>query len=147
VRFYENTGAPFNGYATPSRTSFYDSGWFSVDAPTDRSTFVFSAGADFPVGGLFIPTSDMTWSVQFQGMGGTDSVGVDLYSPPGVGSDYPDYWENNGGWTLLQNNSVPSVPMNFAALMQANATVPEPSTIIFGGLGILLLARQMYRKE
>src|SRR5574340_1842514 len=28
VRFYQNDGAPFNGYATPG-SLFYDSGWFS----------------------------------------------------------------------------------------------------------------------
>ena len=146
VCFYENTGTPFNGYATPSPTSFYDSGWFSVDAPTDRSTFVFSAGAGLPGGGLFIPTSDMTWSVQFEGMGLNDSVGVDLYSPVVVGQVYDDYWQTDGSsWQLMTN----SVPMDFAALMQANASVPEPSTVtlwVFGGFGVLILGRCRRRK-
>jgi hypothetical protein len=147
VCFYENTGTPFNGYATPSPTSFYDSGWFSVDAPTDRSTFVFSAGADFPVGGLFIPTSDMTWGVQFEGMGLNDSVGVDLYSPVVVGQVYDDYWQTDGSsWQLMTN----SVPMDFAALMQANASIPEPSMVtlwVFGGFGVLILGRWRRRKS
>jgi hypothetical protein len=146
VCFYENTGAPFNGYATPSPTGFFDSGWFSVDAPTDRSTFVFSAGADFPVGGLFIPTSDMTWSVQFEGIGLNDSVRLDLYSPVVVGQDYADYWQTDGSsWCLMTN----SVPMDFAALMQANSSVPEPSTAtlwVFGGFGVLILERWRRRK-
>ena len=146
VRFYENTGAPFNGYPTPSPTSFYDSGWFSVSSPTERSIFVFTEGSDFPADGLFIPSSDMTWSVQFQGMGLTDSVGVDIYAPPVAGADYPDYWENNGGWTLLTN----TVPMDFAARFFANQTIPEPSTLalsLVGGLGILTLARRLRRAE
>jgi hypothetical protein len=88
----------------------------------------------------------MTWSVQFQGMTLADSVGVDIYSPPTAGGDYPDYWQNNGGWTLLTN----VVPMDFAARFEANATVPEPATLtlsILGGLGILTLARRLRRKE
>jgi hypothetical protein len=142
VRFYENNGPNFNGYATPG-TMFWSSGWFSVPSPTDRSTFVFTEGADFPVGGLFLPSTDMTWSVQFEGMGATDSVGVDIYSPPTVGQDYPDYWENDGGWQLLTN----SVPMDFAARM--DASIPEPSVAtlaILGGLGILGIATRLRRK-
>jgi hypothetical protein len=144
VRFYENTGAldPFNGYPSPSPTSFFDSGWFSVPSPTSRSTFEFTAGADFPTDGLFIPTSDMTWSVQFQGMGATDSVGVDIYSPTVVGGDYYDYWQNAGtGWTSMTN----TVPMDFAARMEA---VPEPSMLaisLAGGLGILTMLRRLRR--
>jgi hypothetical protein len=88
----------------------------------------------------------MTWSVKFTGLGLDDSVGVDIYSPPVVGTDYPDYWQNDGtGWTLLTN----SVPMDFGARFYAESTVPEPSTVtlsILGGLGILTLARRLRRK-
>src|SRR5262245_50369605 len=42
VKIYLNDGAPFNGYLSPF-TVLYDSGLFSVPAPTDRSTFIFSA--------------------------------------------------------------------------------------------------------
>lgn len=133
VRFYLNDGVLFNGYATPG-TMFYDSGLFSVGLPTDRSTFVFTAGSDFAFGGLYIPANEITWSVQFSGLGGTDEVGVDIYSPPVVGANYPDYWENNAGWSLKTN----TVPMNFAAQFQA--TVPEPSALTLlavAGLGFL----------
>jgi hypothetical protein len=116
VRFYQNNGAPYNGYASPG-TSFYDSGWFSVGSPTARSTLIFTAGSDFPSGGLFIPVDGTTWSVQFQGMAAEDFVGVDLYSPPVIGMSYPDYWENNGGWRLQTN----VVPMDFGARMYAIA--------------------------
>jgi hypothetical protein len=140
VRFYENTGSLFNGYATPSATSFYDSDWFSVGSPTARNTFVFNAGTELPDGGLLLPmpgtVSNMTWSVQFRGMGATDSVGVDLFSPPLVGSDYPDYWQNGGGhWTLLTN----SVPMDFAAQLFAYSTIPEPSALALSLLGALAI--------
>ena len=144
LTFYEMNGGLFNGYETPGTSFFSES--FSVPAPTSRSTFIFTPGTDFPGGvPLYIPTSDMTWSVQFSGMGATDHVGVDIYSPPTVGADYPDYWQDDGGgWTLETN----SVPMDFGALMQANSTVPEPSAAalsIIGGLGILGLARRLRR--
>lgn len=146
VRFYQNDGPLFNTYPTPDH-SFFDSGWFPVSNPTSRSIFEFTAGPglDFPNGGLYIPTSDMTWTVQFQGMSGADHVGVDLYSPPTVGHDYLDYWQNDGGWTL-QTNSVAT--MSFGAWM--DATVPEPSAVtlsILGGLGILTAGSRLRRKE
>ena len=110
VEFYLNDGSLFNGYAAPG-TVFYDSGWFGGFGPTggdtNRATLNFSAGSDFPLGGLWMPVvSNMTWTVQFQGMAAGDSVGLDLYSPPTVGQDYPDYWQNTGpGWTLMTNST------------------------------------------
>jgi hypothetical protein len=148
VRFYENNGAPFNGYPRPSVTPFFDSGWFGGFGPTDydpfRATIYFTEGTDFPSGGLFIPADHITWSVQFQGLGATDTVGVDLYSPPVIGGNFDDYWENGtGGWRLLTN----SVPMDFGARFYA---VPEPSSLVLslaGGLGILILVRRLRRAE
>jgi hypothetical protein len=141
VRFYQNNGPPFNGYLTPG-SIFYDSGWFAI-AATPRSTENFILGSDFAWTGLFLPvTTNMTWSVQFQGMGATDAVGVDIYSPPVVGQDYPDYWQNNGGnWVLLTNNS--GVHIDFAAKMEASAlpTVnPNPPylTNVVSGSNLLL---------
>ncbi len=145
VRFYENNGDLFSGYVAPG-TNFFDSGWFSVPNPTPRSTFVFTAGSDFPSWGLFIPADEMTWSVEFSGMGGTDSVGVDLYSPPTVGQNYDDYWSYSGSSWTLQTNSVAT--MSFGAYMEA--VVPEPSTVtlsIMGGLGMLLLRRRLRREK
>ena len=97
VRFYLNDGSLFNGYNAPG-TGLFDSGWFPVPSTTTpRDTFVFNAGSDFPSGGLYVPASEMTWSVEFQGLGFADEVGLDIYSPPVVGSDYPDYWEVQAG--------------------------------------------------
>ncbi len=149
VQFYVNNGAAFNGYATPSATSFYNSDWFSVSPTlTGRATLNFTEGSDnIPVNGLFLPSSDMTWTVQFRNMAGTDTVGVDLYSPPTVGTevgDFGDYWQNNGGWSLM-TNSVSK--MDFAAKFDA---VPEPSSLVLslgGGLGLLTLAYRLRRKS
>jgi hypothetical protein len=90
-----------------------------------------------------IPTPDMTWSVQSQGLQATDSVGLDLYSPPVVGADVGDDWQYNGGLMLLTN---PTGPMDFGALQQT----PEPSSLtlsLLGGLGILIAVGRFRRKE
>jgi hypothetical protein len=141
VRFYLNDGPLFNGYATPG-TLVYSSGSFAIN-PTARSTLIYTAGSDFPSGGLFLGSgpggtllTNMTWSVQFAGMGPTDTAGVDLYSPPVVGGEHTDYWEYNGSaWSLKTN----SLPMDFAAVMQASAPEPSPMVLsLLGGLGMLI---------
>lgn len=147
VRFYLNDGPLYHTYATP-KTKFYDSLWFSVPSPTPGNAFMFSAGSDFPVDGLFIPADTMTWTVQFRNMEPTDSVGVELYSPPVVGIEYTDYWQNDGagGWLLLTNGV--SMSMDFGAFMDANPAVPEPSIgaiSILGGLGMLGWAYRLRR--
>lgn len=147
VRFYENDGPLFHGYATPGST-FYDSGWFSIDHPTPRNTLCFAAGEAFPDGGLFIPVGlTMTWSVQFQRSVATDSVGLDLYSPAQTGASFPDYWENDGAGWQLKNNAV---PMDFAALLEASVTpVPESSPLTFSILGgaVLLFSGSRWRRK
>ena len=126
VRFYRNDGSSFNGFAAPG-TLFYDSGWFGV-APTLRSQLIFLAGSDFPPGGLYLPVSNFTWTVQFQGMSTGDSAGVDLYSPIETGFSYSDYWQNDpGGWALKTNSAL---TVNFAAQIQAySATPPSAPTL------------------
>jgi len=149
VRFYLNDGPLFNGYATPG-TLVYSSGPFAI-TPTVRSTLIYKAGSDFPLGGLFLGSgpggtllTNLTWSVQFAGMGATDSAGVDIYSPPVVGGEHTDYWEYNGvAWSLKTN----SVPMDFAAVMQASAPEPSPVVLsILGGFAMLLWWGRSSRK-
>jgi hypothetical protein len=140
VRFYLNTGPLFNSYATPTN-AFFDSGLFSIST-TPRSIVNYGP-SDFN-GGLFMPVaSNFTWSVQFQGMGVSDDVGVDLFSPPIVGQNTPDYWENSGaGWSLRTN----AIPINFAARFEA--MVPEPTIIslaILGGLTGLFFRFRRHR--
>jgi hypothetical protein len=148
VRFYLNDGPLFNGYATPG-TMLYNSGPFSI-SPTARNTLIFKAGLDFPVNGLFLGPgpgggllTNLTWSVQFAGMGATDSAGVDIYSPPVVGGEHTDYWEYTAGaWSLKTNG----VPMDFAAVLQAS---PEPSPMVLsllGGLSMLFWWRRLARR-
>jgi len=143
IKFYLNDGTPFNGYSTPS-SNFFDSGWFSLGAPTPRSTIMFDT-TDFGSGGLFMPVlSNFTWSVQFQGMGVNDQVGLDIYNPPVVGGNYPDFWRNPGTWMLETNNAV---PVNFGAVFIA--TVPEPSSLgllVIGGLGMAAAVIRSRRK-
>ncbi|MGD0258841.1 MAG: hypothetical protein ABSD29_03355 [Verrucomicrobiota bacterium] len=150
LTFYQMNGPLVSGYPSPGTSFFSES--FSVPGPTPRSTFIFTPASDFPGGQpLFIPTSDMTWSIQFSGMGATDAVGVDIYGPPTVGQAYGDYWQNDGtvlspSWVLLTN----TVPMDFAAQMYANQNIPEPSVLVLslaGGLGILTLVRRLRRRE
>jgi len=67
--------------------------------------------------------SNMTWSVQFRGMGENDYAGVDIYTPATTGQNYPEYWENLGNdlfpyWVLLTNSA--AGPMDFAAQMEAS---------------------------
>ena len=153
VRFYVNGGPPWDGYPTPGAIPFFDSGWFGGFGPTGaeplRATLVFSA-PDFqpPYGSgglLYIPASEITWTVEFQGMRtGVDTVGLDIYSAPVVGQNYPDYWEYNGGWSLLTN----AVPMDFAARMYAQQNIPEPSSLALwalGGFGMLAFAGRLRR--
>jgi hypothetical protein len=146
VKFYLNDGAPFHGYNTPG-TVLYDTGFFAIN-PTPRSTFVYTPGDGLPIGGLNLPSTDLTWTVQFSGMAAGDTVGVDLYSPPQVGSevgDFGDYWQYNGGWTLLTNSVG---PIDIGAYMVA--TVPEPSSMtlsLLGGVGMLMAMRWFRRKE
>ena len=151
VKFYLNNGALVNGYASPG-TVLYSSPLFGIGT-TPRSTLVFTAGSDFSPSGLYLPASDITWTVQFFGAGATDSVGVDIYNAPVVGSSVPnaglqDYWQNSGGgWQLLTN----AVPMNFGARFFASADpVPEPSAIpltAFGSCLAWVIARRARAKK
>jgi hypothetical protein len=148
VRMFKNDGPAFNGYPTPG-TRFFDSTPIllsSINAgPTPRGTIAFgSLLGDFPLQGLTLPSSDITWTVQFTGMAPSDSVGLDLYYPPTVGQSYADYWSYNGiSWTL-QTNSIS--PTSFGAYF----AVPEPSSLaisLLGGLGVLALVRGLRRKD
>lgn len=127
VRFYNNDGTLFENYKTPG-TVFYDSEWFSIGAQVDRKTLLYEAGKDWAAEGLLMPVvSNMTWTVQFQGMGEGDRIGLDIFYPPSVGTDYTDYWQNDGGaWSLKTN----LVTVGFGSRFEASVTaVPEPTVL------------------
>lgn len=135
VKIYLMDGATNgNGFVTPG-TVLWDSGLFGGFGPTARNTIIFTAaGGDFASTGLFLPSANLTWTVQFSGMGVTDSLGLDVYTPPVVGGNYPDYWQNTGsGWQLLTNSVG---PISFGARMFAAASpVPEPPLEAFTVIG------------
>jgi hypothetical protein len=143
VRFYANNGtnAPADPGILVPNSLLFDSGNFSI-ADTARSTLVFT---DFITGAATPLTTDLpdsfTWSVQFYGTDGAgESAGVDLYSPPTVGGNHIDYWDNAGSfdWRLrFITVDGTNPPASFGALVEA---IPEPATLwlgLFGGLAIL----------
>jgi hypothetical protein len=145
LRFYANDGLPsYSGPNMPG-TLLFDSGPFTI-FETDRLTIIFNnfaTGVAHALAGA-IP-NDFTWSVQFSGLGPGASAGVDLYNPPTVGSDYNDYWYNNGtSWDLM--GATNGTPVNFAVRIQAT---PEPPAIwlsLIGGLTIFGLKWRRGRK-
>jgi hypothetical protein len=135
VRFYANDGtnAPAGTNILVPKTLLYDSGTFSVPA-TPRSTLIFDQST--LGGGVWVPDS-FTWSVQFFGIEDGESAGVDLYSPPTVGGNYLEFWENAGSFDWQYRSIVfngTNVPANFGAFVEA---VPEPSAL---SLAMLALA-------
>jgi hypothetical protein len=142
VRFYDQNGGLFNGQVSPG-SLLWSSGWIRLE-PTPRQTLNF--GPDDFGAGVMIPGNQMTWSVEFSGFIGNDRAGVDLYSPPTIGNNYPDYWQRptGGAWVLMTN----VVAMDFGARLEA-AVIPEPASFglsLFGGLSLLIFARRFRRK-
>jgi hypothetical protein len=128
VRFYANDGALYGANARMPGTLLWNSSAFPITA-TERSRLTFSGDLG---AGVSVPAS-FTYSVQFGGLGAGANAGLDLYSPPGIGNNYPDYWHNTGGsaWELRTGAN----PMDFGATLM----VPEPGTLALGGLGLALL--------
>jgi hypothetical protein len=158
VRWYLNTGAPFNGYATPGSTPFYDSGSVSLAGSTvgsaaspGNNALTFSvANSDFPSGGQSVAGNELTWTVQFSGMGSGDNLGVVLAGGPTIPgtSIGNDYWLNNSGWTLQTDTGDPIPSNDNIAQTWVGTAVPEPSTLalsLVGGFGLLMAVRR-FRK-
>jgi hypothetical protein len=129
LRFYKNDGPLLTNVAFSARvpqTLIFKSKPFPISA-TDRSVLVYTEEADFTNSAAAdvlltgpLPSS-FTWTVQFIGLGAGDTAGLDLYSPPTIGSSFPDYWEFNGSeWELLTYHAAP--PINFGARLEAAVT-------------------------
>lgn len=142
VRFYLNNGPPSSsGPLTPGPVPFYQSSVFPVPfAPTGNNFNFNAASGDWAAPGLLLPVvSNMTWSVQFSGLGAGDDVGLVLFHPPVVGGNYPDFWEFDGTTWTLNADTDPrdgTLPYSFGARFDA---VPEPSTVFAGALTALSL--------
>ncbi len=115
LRFYANDGPTVSGSPSPG-TVLFDSGPFPIPA-TERSLAVFE---DFQIDAVVplnapLPNS-FTWTVELSGLAAGDNAGLDIFSPPAVGSNSPEYWERDGvGWALKTNTGT----MNFAARLEA----------------------------
>lgn len=159
VQFYLNTGAPTNGYATPASTPFYDTGWFDLANPlftfygtnvaTEHFSFADIYGADPQVA---LPTnftlpSDFTVVLTFDGLTNGNVVGLPLFQPPAVGTNYGDYWvkDNSGNWELATN----AAGFNGIGLTMTATATPEPSALSLGalGAGIALLGGLIRRQR
>ena len=130
VRFYLNDGPPpwWDTYPTPG-TVIYDSGWLPVGQALPGS-LVLSAGSGLPADGLFLPSSDMTWSIQFQGLvDDQDAPSLRVFSPPVVGSDPPYSWLNQGDG-YWDRQALDGRTMDFMASFEATE-IPEPSSAAF----------------
>lgn len=127
VRFYQNDGPlTSSGYTSPG-TVLFDSGPFPIPA-MPRGTVVFEDfQTDAPVPLTTALPRAFTWTVQFSGMESGDSAGVDLYSPPAVGGNYTDYWEQEGGGWVLKTNAAAS--MDFAAQVTALSRSITPTVL------------------
>lgn len=137
VRFYFNDGPLYSGYASPG-TVFYDTGWFTVSPPDSYYAGTNSAVWNFtpadlvsgvvPMDPSMALPADFTVSVTFNGMGGSamagyDTLGLNDFESPTVGTNYGDYWLNVGGnWSLLEH----AVPVAFAMQLNAASTPGAP---------------------
>ncbi|MEI7729986.1 MAG: PEP-CTERM sorting domain-containing protein [Verrucomicrobiota bacterium] len=132
VRFYANDGVNWDSTFKMPGSLLFDSTPFAVSA-TSKSLLIFDT--DFG-SGLLVPNS-FTWTVQFSGLGGGATAGVDLFSPPTVGNTLTSYWINNGSsWGL--RTSTNSMNINFGAEF-AGTSVPEPGVYALSGLGLALM--------
>lgn len=139
LRFYANDGT--NAPAGPSifvpESLLFESDPFAISSTTG-ATLVFD---ETELGGGVVVPDSFTWSVQFFGTddGVGESAGVNIYSPPTVGGNYLEYWDNAGSFdwqyrTITVDGT--NVPASFGALVEA---VPEPSACLLGLLGGLAI--------
>lgn len=152
ISMYANTGAPFNGYATPGASTLWDSGYFSLStpyaynpvppvppSPLYGATLIEDGAAGFAP--LLVP-KDFTLVVEVTGLAAADSLGIELFDPATVGSNYGDYWLNSGGgWTLISSPGA-----DFAAVFQGTAAPDAASTAMLLGAalsGLALLRRKL----
>ena len=110
-------------------------------------------GSLVPLGvGVAMP-SDFTMVFTFDGitnglngLDGNNELGLPVFQPPGTGTNYGDYWLENGGtWSLVTNNLG---PVAFGIQLNADPA-PEPAALSLGalGLGVVLLNGLIKRRK
>jgi hypothetical protein len=157
IKFYRNDGTAFNGYPSPG-TLFYDTGWFDVLNPlaytsgtSNRITYTFGWADLHTPGNPLVPMSptlalpsDFTVVYQFDGLTNGNQLGLPIFQPPTVGTNYGDYWlvDNTSNWELVTNVAG---PVAFGQLFIADT--PEPSMFSLGILGAGLLGGLLKRRK
>lgn len=158
LNMYANTGAPVNGYATPSSTPFFT---YSSSAFPDLANYLtptygtiitlglgdpegISAGTSY-LNGIQVPGRDFTYTITFTGLDPSeDIIGLSTVNGSDIGTSYNGYWdkEPSGSWQYLVNGT------NNASQVEIQA-VPEPSSLAlvgFGGLAMLAAAKRRFIK-
>jgi hypothetical protein len=146
VRFYRNDGLLSSGYPSPG-TVIFDSGSFPIPAtPAGRATLIFDEFQVAAIVPLRVPLPDaFTWTVQFSGLSTNDSAGVDLYSPPVVGSTYNDYWERETNRWALKTNSVPLAFASRLYTVSRGVNMTVLSTVTNAGPGNSFTATRVWQ--
>ncbi len=128
---------PLNGYGyydTPG-TSLFNSGSFTLKTP-QQNGYGSYATLNFDLSGspITVP-KDFTLAIDVAGLAVGDTVAVELFEQPTVGSNYGDYWWNDGtGWRL---NALAGTETGFGAIF----AVPDPaSTAMLLGSALSCLA-------
>lgn len=157
IKFYRNDGVATNGYLSPG-TLFYDTGWFDILNPlaytsgtSNRITYTFGWADLYTPGNPLVPISpglalpsDFTVVYQFDGLTNGNQLGLPIFQPPTVGTNYGDYWllNNTGNWELATNVAGP-----VAFGQRFISDTPEPSMLSLGTLGALLLGGLLKRRK
>ena len=132
VQFLSATGGTSNA---PS-SILYDSGYSTLLSPNQLSAGTTVENVTYP---YTIPLSVQTFilGITIQGLGTGTNAAVQLYGAPTVGSSPGTYWVNNGSWTRYTNTI--TGPTYFGSQFSGIQTVPEPSVICLGAIGMAAL--------